>query len=112
MKTLLRLTESDFEFELDNGEVIPVLDFNEDSQYYITYGHIPEDEMTMYVKRLIEEFGEDPDDRESWGALDDIAWTWAIAYEDDNPETVYNIQWNDIDSNSESAFPVTILTVW
>lgn len=112
MKTLVHLTETDFEYELEDGSVIPILDFGERGEYYITYGHIPYDEMEEHARQLITVLGGDPGDKESWGDVDDVTWGWAIAEESLDADEDYTLKWANITGDTEGAFPVTIISVW
>lgn len=111
MRTLLNLTESDFEMETA-GALVPILDFGDESEYYITYGHIPFDEMEQYARLFIAESGGDPSDTDYWGSLDDTTWGYAVAIESFDEDRGYSLKWNNITSDTEGAFPVTILSVW
>lgn len=112
MRTMVHVTETDFEYETESGSIIPILDFGEQSEYYITYGHIPSDEMEEYAHLLITEFGGDPGDKESWGNVEDVTWGWAVAYESHDPDSEFELKWNNITSDTDGAFPVTIISVW
>lgn len=108
MKTLVHLTESDFEYETSDGKVIPVLDFGEASEYYITYGHIPFEEMEEHVRDLMVEYGFDLEEIRT----DELSWRWAIAYESSESDNGWLIKYEDISSESTGSFPITLYSVW
>lgn len=108
MKTLVFVNESDFEYETTDGRVIPVLDFGNDSEYYITYGHIPFEEMEEHVQSLNQEYGIDSEDF----SADEMSWRWAIAQESDDPDNPFELKWLNVTSETEGSFPITLLSVW
>lgn len=108
MKTLVKIDESDFEYETSDGRVIPVLDFGNDSEYYITYGHIPFEEMEEHVRDLMAEY----DILEEGQDFSELSWRWAIAFTAEYTEDEFELRWQDISPDDNGAFPITLLTVW
>lgn len=112
MKTLIELRESDFETSIGGEDFLPILDFGEESEYYITYGHIPFEEMVEYAKQHLLYIGEDPEDKEIY-SLEDVSWRWAIAYDSDyNDDGDFTLRWKEIGPKTDGAFPITLLSIW
>jgi len=108
LNTLVKLTESDFEYETENGEVIPVIDLGEDSEFIVTYGHVDPEEMECWVNDLHTSFGIPTEEY----TINDISWHWAVALETADASLGFELRWKNVREDDNGAFPVTIAYIW
>lgn len=110
MLTRIEVTESDFEISLDGNDFLPILDIGEDSQYYVSWGHVESSEMIGYCNKHLEHLGEDLDDYKL--SEEDITWEWAIALESRDAEHDFTLRWSNVGPETVGAFPITIVSIW
>jgi len=112
LQSKIEVTESDFEIDLNDGSYLPILDIEASNRYYVTYGHIPGEEMVDYCNQHLAYMEEDLDDFKL--SEEDVVWTYAVAFDSYGHDTDrdFVLRWNEISPDEEGSFPITLVTLW
>lgn len=108
MNTIQRVSDSDFETVLPNGDFIPVVELEEPG-YYLAYDHLPTEEMLDACKRHFTEVAGEPEDTFDFSE-EDIVWAWAYAKADMFGDVRYYFTKEQPDD--DDSFPVTYIHFW